>query len=66
MVGGQARESYQRIICRLPANHYRLAGWALCPYVAELEVQDECTRVYSHPGLLLSGFTSSRSPAVDG
>ena len=63
---GQARESCQRIIRRLSTDHYRLAGWALCPCLAELEVQDECIHIYFHPGLLLSGFTGSRSPVVDG
>ena len=65
MAGGQAKESYQRIIRRLLANHYRLAGWALCHYLAELEVQGEWVRVYSRLGLLLSGFVGSHYPAVD-
>ena len=56
MVGGQAGESSQRIIRHRPVDHYRLTGWALCPYLAELEGQDECARVYFRPGQLLSEF----------
>ena len=66
VAGGQAGESCHRIIHRLPTDHYHLAGWALYPYLAELEVQDECVRVYFHPGLLLRGFAGGRSPAADG
>ena len=66
VVGGQAGESCQRIIRHLLADHYRLAGWVLCPYLAELEVQDECAPIYFRPGLLLSRFAYGRSPAADG
>ena len=66
MAGGQAGESYQRIIRRLPAYHYRLAGWALCLYLAELKVQDECVPVYFRPGLFLSRFAGGHSPTTDG
>ena len=66
MAGGQAGESSQRIIRRLSVDHYHLAGWALCPYLAELEGQDEIARVYFHPGQLLSGFAGGGSLTVDG
>ena len=63
---GEVAESYQRIIRRLLAGHYRLAGWALCPYSVELEVQDGCVLVYFRPYLLLNGCADICSPATDG
>ena len=66
MERGQAGESFQRIIYSLPTDHYHLAGWALCPYLVELEGQDECASVYFPPGQLLSEYAGGRSLAADG
>ena len=63
---GEVAESYQGIIRRSPADHYRLAGWALCPYSDGLEVQDGCAPMYFRPGLLLTGCACGRSPTADG
>ena len=65
-MNGQVAESYQRIILRPPANHYRLAGWDLFPYLAKPEVQDGCAPVYFRPGLLLNECAGGCSPAADG
>ena len=66
MEGGQAGESCQRIIRHMPTDHYHLAGWALCPYLPELEGQDECASVYFRPVQLLSEYVGGCSLAADG
>ena len=66
MEGGQPGESFYRIIRHMLTDHYHLAGWALCPYLPELEGHDECASVYFRPVQLLSEYVGGRSLDADG